>query len=437
MFTKKYEELAVGHTDKSASQPTAQQQTNVVKQAQDNNKPANNEIATPPTSSSKPVLEQPQYSYDPGTNTAYQQALAALQQAQSTLPTYNATYDDQLQDIYEKIVNREKFSYNMNEDALYQQYADQYQRMGQKAMMDTVGQAAAFTGGYGNTYGQMVGQQAYQDYLQQLNAVVPDLYGMALDQYNAEGDQMLNQYAMLGDMADDEYGKYQDALNQYWQNISFLKGKADDAYDRGYGEFMDSYNMQQDAYSKLVNLITTTGYTPNPDELQTAGMSDSQAKAYADYYKKQNTPTRRYTSDTPVTAFEVDNGDLDSNQIRYIQYSLGVEPTGEWDQVTKKAAGDLSADEAYALWNQGKLGKSVVKDQYATNGQNHAGLYFTGKSYSEAAAFLKSNGYSASGLMTQSEWIKHKNNASSAGGEHEANSYQEYLAAYIYGLTKK
>ena len=39
--------------------------------------------------------------------------------------------------------------------------------------------------------------------------------------------------------------------------------------------------------------------------------------------------------------------------------------------------------------------------------------------------------------MTQSEWQRHKNKNNSAGGEHEANTYQEYLAAYIYGMTNK
>lgn len=239
------------------------------------------------------------YSYDASADTAYQEALAALQQATATKPTYQGTYDAQLQEIYDKIVNRDKFSYDLNGDALYQQYADQYQLMGQQAMMDTMGQAAALTGGYGNSYATTAGNQAYQAYLQQLNDVVPELYGMALDQYNAEGDKLLTQYSMLGDMADDEYGKYMDSLNQYWQNVTFTKQNADDAYDRGYNEWLNAYQMgvdadntayskQQAEYEKLVSLITSTGYTPTEDELKAAGMSDAQAKAYADYYKKQN-----------------------------------------------------------------------------------------------------------------------------------------------------
>ena len=188
-----------------------------------------------------------QYAYDPGMDVAYQQALQALQQAQQQMPTYRGTYDQQLDEVYQQIVGRDKFSYDINGDALYQQYADQYTQRGQMAMMDNMGQAAALTGGYGSSYAQNVGQQAYQGYLQQLNDVVPELYGMALDQYNREGDMMMQQYGMLGDLADKEYGRYQDDLAQYWQQLAFQKQQADDAYNRGYENWYTAYQNQYQA----------------------------------------------------------------------------------------------------------------------------------------------------------------------------------------------
>lgn len=240
-----------------------------------------------------------QYSYDASGDAAYQQALQVLQQAQQQKPNYAGTYDNQLQDIYNQIVNRDKFKYDLNSDMLYQQYKDQYVNLGQMAMKDTMGQAAALTGGYGSTYGQMVGQQQYDAYLQQLNDVVPELYGMALDQYNAEGDRLMQQYGMVGDMRDDEYGRYQDALNQYWMNVDRAQGAADDAYNRGYENWYNSqqmgmeadrvaYSKQQDMYERLVSLMTTTGYAPSADELTAAGMSEGEKQAYLNYYAKMN-----------------------------------------------------------------------------------------------------------------------------------------------------
>lgn len=384
------------------------------------------------------------YSYDASSDTVYQEALAALQQATATMPTYQGTYDAQLQEIYDKIVNRDKFSYDLNGDALYQQYADQYQLMGQQAMMDTMGQAAALTGGYGNSYASTAGNQAYQAYLQQLNDVVPELYGMALDQYNAEGEALYNQYAMVGDMADDEYGKYMDGLNQYWQNVSFAKQNADDAYNRGYNEWLNAYQMgvdadqtaygrQQDAYNNLVTLITTTGYTPTADELKAAGMSDAQATAYADYYAQQNgTKSSGKSSDSNTdnrTRGSYDNAGMSESAIILLQKHLGVEQDGKWGSESQAAAkakyGITDPIQLYkSLWGKGDTTQSTG---------------FTGKTYSEATAYIKANGGSTSGLMTSSEWARHKNSydMSGQGGSEVKNysSYEEYLKDYVEYAT--
>lgn len=190
------------------------------------------------------------YGYDPAKNEAFNKALEQLKQTQAQTPTYKGTYDQQVKDMYDKIANREKFSYDLNGDALYNQYKNQATQKGKLAMMDTMGQAAALTGGYGNSYAQNVGQQAYQAQLQQLNEVIPELYGMALDQYNREGDRMLQQHGMLSDMANTEYGRYQDAMAQHRQDLAFQKQLADDAYNRGfdnwYAEYQNRYQAERD-----------------------------------------------------------------------------------------------------------------------------------------------------------------------------------------------
>ena len=65
---------------------------------------------------------------------------------------YESAYKEHINDILEKLENREEFSYDLNSDMLYQQYKNQYVSLGQTAMSDTMGQAAGLTGGYGNTY---------------------------------------------------------------------------------------------------------------------------------------------------------------------------------------------------------------------------------------------------------------------------------------------
>lgn len=249
-----------------------------------------NATSVTPQKATASTNQYKQYEYDPGTNQAYLDALAALQTVQGNKPTYSATYDDDLHALYDQIVNREKFRYDAASDPLWNQYINQYTTKGKMAMMDTMGEAAALTGGYGSSYGQMVGQQTYQGYLQEANQNLPQFYQMALDAYNREGDALSQQYAMLGDMRDDEYARYMDSLNQYWNDVDYQQGLADTAYDRGYNSFYTSqemgYGRQQDAYSKLENLIANTGYVPSAEELEAAGMSAAQAKAWKSYYDR-------------------------------------------------------------------------------------------------------------------------------------------------------
>lgn len=108
----------------------------------------------------------------------------------------NAQYIKQMNDLYAQYMNRGPFQYDLNGDMLYRQMADKYTQMGQQAMMDTMGQAAALTGGYANSYAQNVGQQAYQQYLTALNDQVPSLYQQAYNVWQDEGDRLLQMYEL-------------------------------------------------------------------------------------------------------------------------------------------------------------------------------------------------------------------------------------------------
>ncbi len=122
------------------------------------------------------------------------------------------TYGQSMQNTLDKINNREKFTYDLDGDALYNQYKDQYINAGRLAMADTMGQAAAMTGGYGNSYAATVGNQAYQGYLQKLNDKVPELYQMALNRYNQEGQDLKDNLAIQQALYNTEYGEYRDKV---------------------------------------------------------------------------------------------------------------------------------------------------------------------------------------------------------------------------------
>ena len=146
--------------------------------------------------------------YDPIISAEYQDAISAIEGVNGNKPLGNMSFTAQLQNLYNQIVNREKFTFDVNSDAMYQQMKDSYIAQGKLAAEDVMGQAAAMNGGYGSSYGQSVGQQTYQGYMKQLNDNIPDLYSMALDRYNQEGQDMIDRASVLEGLAAEEYADF-------------------------------------------------------------------------------------------------------------------------------------------------------------------------------------------------------------------------------------
>lgn len=160
-------------------------------------------------------------------------------------------------------LNRKDFTYDLNGDALYQQYKENYINQGKQAMMDTMGQAAAMTGGYGNSYAATVGNQTYQGHLQNLNNIVPELYQLALDRYNAEGQNLKDKYSILASERDFEYGMYTDKYNRLLADRDYYSGEYDSAYNRGYTAWNDKRTYDTNQYWNEHN----AGYTAEQDAI--------------------------------------------------------------------------------------------------------------------------------------------------------------------------
>ena len=161
---------------------------------------------------------------------------------------YQSSWQDQLNETLQQILNREKFSYDLNGDMLYQQYKDQYTMQGKMAMMDTTGQAQAMTGGYGNSYAQSVGQQTYQGYMQQLNDKIPELYQLALSKYQMEGDELKDKYGMMAQQEELDYGRYRDQLGDWQAERDYLTDRYDSERDYDYGKWADGRDFAYDQF---------------------------------------------------------------------------------------------------------------------------------------------------------------------------------------------
>lgn len=161
-----------------------------------------------------------------------------------------STYQESLQQTMDAILNKEDFKYDVNADALFQQYKDQYVLGGQMAMQDTMGQAAALTGGYGNSYAQTAGQQQYQGYLQQLTDKIPELYQLARDAYDRDTANLYNRYGLLSDAEAKEYSRFRDEKADFYNERDFLANQYYNERDFDYGKWQDkrdfSYKQHRD-----------------------------------------------------------------------------------------------------------------------------------------------------------------------------------------------
>ncbi len=178
--------------------------------------------------------------------------------------------DAELERLYAAITGRPAFSYDPASDPVYNSYAQSYQRRGRLAMRDTMGQAAALTGGYGSSYAQSVGQQQYDSYLQSLGEALPELYGMAWQRYNAEGDALKTAWELASERSE------------------VRRESEREAAEREAAAQKSAETARRGNYDRLYKLIYNSGYNPNETELSDSGMTGEQAAALLAEYRRRN-----------------------------------------------------------------------------------------------------------------------------------------------------
>ena len=145
-----------------------------------------------------------------------QNYLASLKKG--TAQEFESPYTQQVASLYERIMNRQKFSYDPTKDPLFQAYKNQYVRQGQQAAQNVIGQSAALTGGYGNTWAATAGSQAYQNYLTRLNEILPQMEARAYERYTGEGDQLQSQLSLASALENQDYERFRTALEDWQAN---------------------------------------------------------------------------------------------------------------------------------------------------------------------------------------------------------------------------
>lgn len=186
---------------------------------------------------------------------------------------YASGYQSQIDSILNNLTNS-KFSYNAESDPLYQQYAKTYNREGDRARQDTLGDVAANTGGLASSYATQAAQQAQNVYGAKLADKIPELQQLAYEMYNQD---MSNQFNLLNAYQTQDntgYGRYRDDVGDYqWQanmdNENYWN-QYDRDYQKGRDAISDDFNnrqfqhtVDQDNFSNQYNMSGLTGTLTN------------------------------------------------------------------------------------------------------------------------------------------------------------------------------
>ncbi len=158
---------------------------------------------------------------------------------------YTRPYDPQIDALLSQILNRKDFNYDLMDDPLYQQYAQMYQREGDRAMKETMAEAAAGAGGM-NTYAITAAQQANSYYNSQLNDKIPELYQLAYNMYLNDKESQVQNLGILQNMDATQYNRYRDTINDYYADKNFAYKAYQDAVQQGNWQTQFNYNSNWD-----------------------------------------------------------------------------------------------------------------------------------------------------------------------------------------------
>lgn len=256
--------------------------------------------ASPNTGSSSTASGSSQYltgyTVSPfATSSTTDRYLQRLNKLENNAPgEFQSQYSDDIQNIINSIKNREQFKTDdVFKSDLYTTMRDQAIQNGQKSMRDTMGSATAATGGYGSTYSQAAGQQAYDNALSNFNNTTLDIYDRVYNQYLQEGQELYNQLNMYNNQDSIDYNRYRDTVADYQADRNYYASRYDSSWNQDMSQYQQDQAMQQwaenYAYQKTQDALAQQNWQTQFDyQKQQDALAQQNWQAQFDYQKEQD-----------------------------------------------------------------------------------------------------------------------------------------------------
>ena len=277
-----------------------------------------------------------------------------------------------------QIQNPGTYNYEFNGDNLFKQYADMYTQQGKQAAMNAMGNAAALTGGYGNSYGQMAANQAYDQYLQQLYDRGLELRDRDYQVWQDELANQYNQYNLMANADQTDYGRYRDTVSDWQADRDYATGRYDTERNYDYSKYRDTvsdWQNNRDYYTNQYNTETDRDYSRYTD-----------ARNFAEQQYQYDTEMKEKIREFDESL----NWEKMSSQQKYAaEYCMSALAKGQMPTADMLKAAGLSTKDAQKIMTQ----KSSGGGGGGGNGGKKGGLITDGIVYTDGkGGFTDANG---------------------------------------------
>ena len=256
-------------------------------------------------------------------------------------PQFVSRYQDTIDTMMQDLMGYDYGDFKGGD--LYAALAQGYEKNGQKAMRDALGQISARTGGLASSYAGAAAQQAYNDHMSALEELAMSMY---LDDY----DRKKQNLQLLQGMDDTDFARYQAGLDQFNTDRDFAYGAAADDRNWAYQEDQEEWNRAAERAATMASFGDFSGY-------KALGYTDAQIALMKMAYDAENAPAADISGPAVGSGgggYD-NNGGISDENIRTMQNYLGVNDDGIWGSQSTDAAGGLSAEEAWEAYQSNTL----------------------------------------------------------------------------------
>lgn len=240
----------------------------------------------------EPSLDKTEGQYTPGS--AVNAAESYLSDVLKNRPgSFEGKYTAQLDALYDRITNEERFSYDADTDPMYRMYERMYREKGENGLRDSMAAANTRTGGYGSSYAVSAGRAAYGSAMNELTQIVPELRAQAMETDAAERSLLRERYGLMSETDTNDYARYRDRVNDWQNERAYAASSYENAYTADYGAWRDRLSMENeraaldrtearnardDAMDRAL-LYIRAGIMPGADMISAAGLDPDNVRA--------------------------------------------------------------------------------------------------------------------------------------------------------------